>query len=205
MRSTTRLGGWRDLTATEIAFVLNAPEQRRRLLALQQLARPHRFIAPKQVTTPAVVAEIYADRLGDLMSERMVAVALDGRRHVVAEVEVARGGRHGLSLTAADVLRPMVRAGAAAFVLVHNHPSGDPTPSPDDVEMTMVVEAAADIVGIPLLDHVVVAGRGGGWRSLLEMELLQQVEERHGRSDNQTGSSLRAGVEDGAEAQPAVG
>ena len=123
-----------------------------------------------------MVAAIYADKLGDLVTERMVAVALDGRRHVLAEVEVARGGRHGMVLTAADVLRPMIRAGAAAFILTHNHPSGSAEPSQADVEMTTVLEAAADIVGVPLLDHVVVAGRGGGWCSMLELGLLNTKE-----------------------------
>lgn len=169
-------GGWRDLSAAEITFVVDASEQRQRLLALQRLARPHRILDPQQVTTPAMVAAIYADKLGDLVTERMVAVALDGRRHVLAEVEVARGGRHGMVLTAADVLRPMIRAGAAAFILTHNHPSGSAEPSQADVEMTTVLEAAADIVGVPLLDHVVVAGRGGGWCSMLELGLLNTKE-----------------------------
>ena len=179
-------GGWRDLSAAEITFVIDAREQRQRLLALQRLARPHRTLNPQQVTTPAMVAEIYADRLGDLTTERMVAIALDGRRHVVAEVEVARGGRHGMVLTAADVLRPMIRAGAAAFILTHNHPSGCPEPSPDDIQMTTVLEAAADIVGVPLLDHVVVAGRGGGWCSMLELGLLNTKENPDERTEHPT-------------------
>ncbi len=169
-------GGWRDLSVAEITFVVDEPTQRHRLLALQCLSRPHRTLDPDQVTSPSVVAEIYADRLGDLMTERMVAIALDGRRHVLAEVEVARGGRHGMVLTAADVLRPMIRAGATAFILTHNHPSGSAEPSQADVEMTTVLEAAADIVGVPLLDHVVVAGRGGGWCSMLELGLLNTKE-----------------------------
>ena len=55
---------------------------------------------------------------------------------------------------------------ASAIVLVHNHPSGDPTPSPEDVAMTRAVAAACDVVGVPLLDHVVVAR--GGASSLFE-------------------------------------
>ena len=179
-------GGWRDLSAAEIPFVIDAREQRQRLLALQRLARPHRTLDPQQVTTPAMVAAIYADKLGDLMTERMVAIALDGRRHVLAEVEVARGGRHGMVLTAADVLRPLIRAGAAAFILTHNHPSGSAEPSPADVEMTAVLEAAADIVGVPLLDHVVVAGRGGGWCSMLELGLLNTKENTDERTEHPT-------------------
>jgi DNA repair protein RadC len=61
---------------------------------------------------------------------------------------------------AADPLRLALRTGASGFVLVHNHPSGDPVPSKEDVAFTRRVAEAAVVVGIPLLDHVVVA-RGG--------------------------------------------
>ncbi len=179
-------GGWRDLSAAEISFVVDEPSQRERLCALQRLSIPHRTLHPRQITTPGLVARIYSERWGDLMAERMVAIALDGRRHVLAEVEVARGGRHGMVVTAADVLRPMIRAGAAAFILTHNHPSGSAEPSPADVEMTTVLEAAADIIGVPLLDHVVVAGRGGGWCSMLELGLLNPKENPNERTEHAT-------------------
>jgi DNA repair protein RadC len=60
---------------------------------------------------------------------------------------------------ASDVLRAAIRLGASGFVLVHNHPSGDPTPSAEDVVFTQHTLRAALAVGVPLLDHVVVAGR----------------------------------------------
>ena len=169
-------GGWRDLSAAEITFVVDDRTERQRLLALQKLARPHRILDRRKVTTPEMVADVFSHRLGGLVTEVMVAIALDGRSHFLAEVEVARGGRHGMSLTTSDVLRPMIRAGAAAFLLIHNHPSGSAEPSRADIEMTTVLEAAADIVGVPLLDHVIVAGRGGGWCSMLELGLLNHKE-----------------------------
>lgn len=60
----------------------------------------------------------------------------------------------------ADPLRYALRAAASGFVLVHNHPSGDPTPSVEDVSFTRRVAAAAAVVGVPLLDHVVVTREG---------------------------------------------
>jgi DNA repair protein RadC len=68
-------------------------------------------------------------------------------------------------LTARDVLAPAVKNAAAAILLVHNHPSGDPQPSPDDIEMTKHVSKCAELIGIPLLDHIVVARSGA--RSVL--------------------------------------
>jgi DNA repair protein RadC len=83
---------------------------------------------------------------------------------------VAQGGLHGCALTPGDVLRPAVRDGGSAFVLVHNHPSGDPFPSREDVAMTRLVAAAGELLGVPLLDHVIVAR--GGESSLLELGAL---------------------------------
>ena len=66
------------------------------------------------------------------------------------------------------MLSPALRDGASAIVLVHNHPSGDPTPSPEDIAMTRAVRAAGELVGVPLIDHVVVARTGA--RSLCETD-----------------------------------
>lgn len=68
-------------------------------------------------------------------------------------------GGHGLITSARDVIRPVVCSGASAFVLAHNHPSGDPTPSEDDKVFTAAISQAAEVVGVPLVDHLVL----GGW------------------------------------------
>lgn len=93
-----------------------------------------------------------------LPHEEVIAVGLNGRNEVLGIVRVSQGGAHGAALTPVDVLRPLIAMGAAAFVLAHNHPSGDPTPSADDVAMTRRLMLACDAVGIALLDHVVIAG-----------------------------------------------
>jgi DNA repair protein RadC len=62
-------------------------------------------------------------------------------------------------VAARDALRIAVREAASAFILTHNHPSGDPAPSPEDIAFTRAVERAAAVVGVPLLDHVVIARR----------------------------------------------
>jgi DNA repair protein RadC len=105
-------------------------------------------------------------RLAALDHEEVWLLCLDGRSGLKASVRVAQGGLHGCALTARDVLAPAVKNGAAAILLIHNHPSGDPQPSPDDVEMTKHVAKCAELIGIPLLDHVVVARSGA--RSILQ-------------------------------------
>lgn len=99
-------------------------------------------------------------RLAALDHEEVWLLCLDGRSGLKSSTRIAQGGLHGCALTARDVLTPAVKNGAAAILLVHNHPSGDPHPSPDDVEMTKHVAKCSELIGIPLLDHVVVA-RGG--------------------------------------------
>ncbi len=116
------------------------------------------------------VARWARPRLVCLDHEQVWLLVLDGRNRLRSAQRVAQGGLHGCALTPGDVLRPAVREGGSAFVLVHNHPSGDPRPSREDVAMTRLVAAAGELLGVPLLDHVIVAR--GGESSLLELGAL---------------------------------
>ncbi len=98
------------------------------------------------------------DRLAWLEHEELWLLALDARNGLLAARCLARGGAHTLSISPKDVLVCGLREAARGFLLVHNHPSGDPTPSGADAHFTREVAEAAAIVGMPLLDHVVVAG-----------------------------------------------
>ncbi len=109
-------------------------------------------------------------RLAALAHEELWMLAVDGQNALRAARRVAQGGLHGLHVAARDPLRLALREAASAFILVHNHPSGDPTPSKEDVEFTERVARAADVVGTPLLDHVIVAR--GGYTSMLDRSIL---------------------------------
>jgi DNA repair protein RadC len=176
-------GGWRDLSIDELrAMDLgSALNKIRSLQALVQSGFPE--IRLGSIASPDDIGRIYGHRLGGLVTEVMLAIAVDGRNRVRAEIEIARGGRHSLAVTPADVLRPVIRAGASAFILIHNHPSGNPEPSLEDVQMTAALSAAAAIVSVPLLDHVVVADGNGGFVSMLETGLLTLKENDHERSE----------------------
>jgi DNA repair protein RadC len=104
--------------------------------------------------------------LAALDHEEVWLLCLDGRSALKSSRRIAQGGQHGCALTARDVLAPAVKDAASAILLVHNHPSGDPRPSPDDVAMTSHVAKCAELIGIPLVDHVVVARNGA--RSVLD-------------------------------------
>jgi len=109
-------------------------------------------------------------RLAGLEHEELWILAVDGRNHLRGARRVALGGLHGMHVSARDPLRAALREGASAFVLVHNHPSGDPTPSYDDLEFTRAVLAGAEAIATPLIDHVVVARNGHV--SMLERGIL---------------------------------
>ncbi len=96
-------------------------------------------------------------KLATIDHEELWLLALDGHNGLRAARRVASGGIHGLHVAARDPIRIALREAASAFVLVHNHPSGDPTPSEEDISFTRAVADAAAVVGTPLLDHVIVA------------------------------------------------
>lgn len=99
-------------------------------------------------------------RIAGLAQEVFLVVGINARNGVVAEMEVARGCLTGVEVHPREVFRPVIRMAAAAVIAVHNHPSGDPTPSVEDLALTDRLRAAGEIVGIPLVDHVIVSARG---------------------------------------------
>jgi DNA repair protein RadC len=115
------------------------------------------------------VARWARPRLAPLEHEEVWLLSLDGRNGLRCAHRIAQGGLHGCALTPRDVLRPALRDGASAIILLHNHPSGDPTPSPDDIHMTRALFIACDVVGLSLLDHIVIAK--GGAESLRELAM----------------------------------
>jgi DNA repair protein RadC len=121
----------------------------------------------------SVVARWAYSRIGRLEHEELWMLAVDGHRRLRAARCVARGGLHGLGLHVRDPLRVAIREGASGVVLVHNHPSGDPTPSPEDIEFTRRFMAACEVVATPLIDHVIVAARAH--TSLLSLGYLEPL------------------------------
>jgi DNA repair protein RadC len=136
-----------------------------RLLCALELGRrasqtPARAVPPGGPLTKETVASWALPRLAHLEHEEVWVLTVDARARLRSTIQVGRGGAHGCALLPQDILTPVVRAGALGFVLVHNHPSGDPHPSPEDLALTEAVRQAGSTLGTPLLDHVIV-GRDG--------------------------------------------
>ena len=118
------------------------------------------------------VDRAFRPRLTHAEVEYFVALALDARNRVLAELVIAKGSTSSCPVAPADVFRALLREAAVATVLVHNHPSGDPTPSAADLELTDRLVAAGTLVGVRIHDHVIVAREG--YSSLLDQGLIRR-------------------------------
>ena len=169
-------GGWRTLSEPELDRLRLRPRAKGAVIALQKLTlREYPEFPAGKLADAETVAAVYEPRLCSLEHEVVIAIAVDGQNRMLAEFEVAKGGKHGAALTPADVLRPLIRVGASALILLHNHPSTDPTPSTEDIQLTKALRNAGMVVGIPLLDHVIIGARDGGHVSLRATGVLEEL------------------------------
>ena len=127
---------------------------------------------PWHIRTPTDVAEPLIDAMGSLDREELRVLLLDTKNVVTAERTVYRGNLAGSSVRVGEVYRDAVRTCAAAIIVAHNHPSGDPSPSGEDLRITAELAEAGRLLDIELLDHLVI-GRGR-WTSLRALGALGQ-------------------------------
>jgi len=150
------------------------PAKAVRILAALELGRRAAMRALSEtgeaLTSFDAVVDWARPRLAGLEYEEVWLLGLDARNVLRTARRVAQGGVHGCAVLPRDILRPALRDAASAIILLHNHPSGDPTPSSEDIFMTRALAAACDVVGVALLDHVIVAR--GGASSLRENDAL---------------------------------
>jgi len=125
---------------------------------------------PWLIRTPTDLAEPLVDAMGSLQREELRVYLLDTKNVVTAERTVYRGNLAGSSVRVGEVFRDAVRACSAALIVAHNHPSGDPSPSGEDLRITSELSEAGRLLDIELLDHLIV-GRGR-WTSLRALGAL---------------------------------
>jgi DNA repair protein RadC len=155
--SLRRLGASDPGTLEQIAGVGTATAAR--ILSAVELGRRAALEAgdgEEAVRGPADVFRRMGPRLRDLPQEEFHALLLNTRHRVVREVAVTRGILDASLIHPREVFRTAVVEGAAGVILVHNHPSGDPTPSAEDRAVTRQLSEAGRALGIPVLDHVIV-------------------------------------------------
>ncbi len=149
----------RSLGEAKAAQVHAALELGKRLLSTRPDERP-------VVRSPQDVAALLQAEMALLGQEHLRVVLLNTRNQVLAVPEVYKGNVNTAVVRPSEVFRDAVREGCPAVIVVHNHPSGDPKPSADDVSITKQLVEAGALLGIEVLDHVVIAR--GGFASLRE-------------------------------------
>jgi DNA repair protein RadC len=129
-----------------------------RIKAAFELGRRAVTAAPAdrpQVRSPADVANLLMPEMSTLDQEELRIVILDTRSRIMVVETLYRGSLNTSSVRVGEVFKGAIRRNAAAIILCHNHPSGDPTPSPEDVNLTRLIFQAGAILDVDVLDHII--------------------------------------------------
>ena len=132
--------------------------------------RRHGYGAVRRVRDAGQVYTAFREEFSTLDREMFVALLLDGKNSVLGFNVVSIGSLTAALVHPREVFKPAILANAAALILVHNHPSGDPEPSAEDKAITERLRQAGELMGIRILDHVVIGD--GSFRSFAEEHLL---------------------------------
>ncbi len=134
---------------TKAAQIQAAVELGRRLAIVHEEDKP-------RIQSPQDAANLLLYEMGALEQEHLRVMLLDTRNQVIKFVEVYRGSLNSSVIRVGEVFREAVRRNAAAIIVAHNHPSGDPTPSPEDIAVTRAIVDAGKLLDIEVLDHLVI-------------------------------------------------
>ena len=143
------------------------------IMAALELGRRIASLAPEErarISCPQDAASLLAAEMEPLVQENLVVLLLNTRNQVVGRRTIYIGTVNSSAVRPAEVIRPAIRENAPSIIVAHNHPSGDPTPSPEDISVTRDLAAAGNLMDIELLDHLII-GHGGRFTSLKEKRL----------------------------------
>ena len=152
----------RGIGAAKAAQIKAAIELGRRLMLETPEERP-------LINSPADAAALVSYEMSALEQEHLRVILLDTRNRVLDIVEVYKGSVNSSQVHVGELFKAAIRRTASALIVVHNHPSGDPTPSPDDIAVTRAIVQAGKLLDVDVLDHMVIGQ--GRWVSLKERGL----------------------------------
>ena len=127
---------------------------------------------------PGSIADYYMERLRHEEQEIVICMMLDTKNHLLGEEELTRGTVNQSLVSPRELFLKALSYNAVQIILVHNHPSGDPTPSREDIRITERISAAGQIIGIALIDHLVIGDRK--YTSFIECGLLAEIQNGSG-------------------------
>jgi len=130
--------------------------------------------SPRKLDSPEAVVELARDLFRDQDDDRehFWAILLNAQNHYLLAHLVSTGTQSATLVHPREVLGPALREGAAALILIHNHPSGDPAPSREDLRLTRQLVDAAQLVDLKIHDHVIIGNGSGAWVSLATRGLM---------------------------------
>ena len=132
------------------------------VLAAFELGRRLVSLSPEDravIRSPMDVANLLSAEMGFLDQEHLRVLTLSSKNEVLGVHQVYVGNVNSSVIRVAEVLRPAVRRNCPSIVVVHNHPSGDPSPSPEDVLITSKIRVGAEMIDLELLDHIIIGGQ----------------------------------------------
>lgn len=144
------------------------PEVLALLDLLSVLLRP---LPREQITSPDDVAALMMVRMAALAQEQLHVICLDTSGYLQAVEMIYQGTLTRAEVRASEVFREAIRRNSASIILVHNHPSGDPMPSPPDIALTKHLRRVGKQLGIRVLDHLIIGK--GAWTSLAALGVYQ--------------------------------
>ncbi|SEO54690.1 DNA repair protein RadC [Paenibacillus sophorae] len=119
-----------------------------------------RLDQPVTIRSPHDAADILTEQLRYLQKEHFVCLFLNTKNHVIAQETLSMGSLNASIVHPREVFRAAIKCSSASIICAHNHPSGDPTPSPEDISLTRRLLEAGEIVGIDVLDHLIIGDDG---------------------------------------------
>jgi DNA repair protein RadC len=122
-------------------------------------------IAQVRVERPQALADFMAGIFEGATQESMYAVAFDGRNNVISVDEIYKGTATGTSVRISELFKPLIVLGGVGLAIVHNHPSNDPEPSEEDINITAEIIRAGRVLDVEVLDHLVI-GEAGRFTSI---------------------------------------
>ena len=134
----------------------------------------------RKITCPKDIVDLLMDELKVEKREIVKVVILDSQNYILKMQNVSLGGTSSAKVEPKDILVEAIKIGAPKIIIVHNHPSGDATPSKADIDFTKKMDQASKTLGIELLDHITIGD--GTYRSIKGMLLLLQNQERNEKS-----------------------
>ncbi|MDO4941858.1 MAG: DNA repair protein RadC [Lachnospiraceae bacterium] len=129
------------------------------LLASAELAKRLTKLRRRQrlsFQSPRAIAQYYMEQLRHEKREKTFLILLDGKNHMIQELIISEGTINTSIASPREIFVEALRYEAVYVILLHNHPSGDPTPSQQDLQSTKIIKRAGELLDIPLLDHIII-------------------------------------------------